>query len=216
MKKTNYIFLIGAFVLVMSCGESKDSIKEVVSTTVATQESSTVTERTWEYDHGSTTVKWTGFKLASKAGVSGEFDSINVVGFNPDSDLATAMTGVKFEIYTQSINSNDSVRDWKLANVLFGKMNTDLITGEIKEINEGEESALISIVMGGASMDVPMSFSIGDDNVVKLSGTIDLPTWGESVNSGFIAISEACAEKHENKTWPDVDIKVFTKLKRVE
>ena len=216
MKKLNYTLLVGFCTLIISCGDSKNTGSDVVSTTITTQQSDSSLDKNWEYDHGSTKVKWTGFKLASKAGVSGGFDSINVSGFTPSSDLATSMTGVTFEIHTQSINSNDSVRDWKLANILFGTMNTPIISGEIKSINEKEESAVINVTMGAASVDVPMSFSFDNDFVVKLSGAIDIPTWSENANNGFLAISEACAEKHENKTWPDVDIKVYTKLRQAE
>ena len=216
MKKLNYTLLVGFCTLIISCGDSTKTNNDVVSTTIKTEQSSASEDKNWEYDHSSTKVKWTGFKLTSKEGVSGGFDSINVSGFKPSSDLATSMTGVTFEIHTQSINSNDSVRDWKLANILFGTMNTPIISGEIKSINEKEESAVINVSMGAASVDVPVSFSFDADFVVKLSGAIDIPTWSEDANNGFLAISKACAEKHENKTWPDVDIKVYTKLRQAE
>jgi hypothetical protein len=215
MKKT-FFAIISVSVLLVSCGGSETSKPSVVTTTVTTDEVST-TPGNWEYDHSSTAVKWTGYKLASKAGVSGGFDSIKVVGFSSGPDPAAAMTGVQFEISTQSINSNDSIRDGNLANILFGGMNTPMITGEIKSIDEVEGTAIVSVNMAGFEMDVPMAYAMSAENVVKLLWQLDnLPNWSDDAQVGFDAIAEACKEKHEGVTHPDVEIKVFTKLKWVE
>lgn len=213
MKKTILTLFAGTTVLLISCGTEETNEPGLTTTTVTTDEVVT-TDVNWEYDHSTTAVKWTGYKLESKAGVSGEFDSIVVTGFTPGPDAAAAITGVTFEIYTQSINSADSTRDWKLANVLFGEMGTDVITGEIKAVADGK--AMVDVMMGGVTMPVEMSYEMNAENVVKLVGNIILPSWGDQAKAGFDAIAEACKEKHEGVTWEDVEIKVFTKLKKAD
>jgi len=216
MKKRVYGLLMGAAVLVASCGGEQSTEPVLTTTTTTTDEVVATAVGNWTYDHSSTAVKWTGFKLESKAGVSGEFDSVIVNNFTTGANAAEAMTGVTFEIFTQSINSKDSLRDWKLATILFGGMETDVITGEIKSIDEAAGSAIIEVILGGASMDVPMTYEMGTDNVVRLSGSIILPTWSESAKTGFDALAEACKEKHEGVTWEDVELNVYTKLVKGE
>jgi len=215
MKKSLFALCIGASALMISCGGAETPSEPVLTTTTVTT-GVTTSGGNWNYDPTSTSVKWTGFKLESKAGVSGEFDSIIVNGFTPGPDAAAAMTGVTFEIFTQSINSADSTRDWKLANILFGNMDTEVITGEIKSIDAAAGSAVVSITLGGASLDVPMAYEMNDENIVKISGSIILPSWSGLAKTGFDLLAEACAVKHENKTWEDVEIKVYTKLVKGE
>jgi hypothetical protein len=216
MRKAVYGLLILAAVMVSSCGGEQSSEPLLTTTTTTTDEVVATPVGNWSYDHTSTSVKWTGFKLESRAGVSGEFDSIIVNNFTTGPNAAEAMTGVTFEIFTQSVNSKDSVRDWKLATILFGGMETEVITGEIKSIDEAEGSAVIAVILGGTSVDVPMTYEMDDDNVVKLSGSIILPTWSDAAKTGFDALAEACKEKHEGVTWEDVELNVWTKLVKGE
>ena len=212
MKKTILALVIGASIMMVSCGGGETE-KELSTTTVTGDGAGTPgTEGpNWELDESSVRVQWTGFKLEAKAGVSGVFDSVTVSNLTASSDAATAITGAAFEIQTQSIFSKDSLRDWKLANILFGGMETPVISGEIKSVADGR--AIVAVTMGGATADLDMSCEISDAGEVKLMGGItDLQAWSDLAGTGFDALAEACAEKHEGVTHKDVEIIVWANL----
>ncbi len=215
MKKTFFAVTMVGATLLFSCSDTNHTNPELVTTTVETSTVETKSGVNWEYDHSTTEVQWTGYKLEAKAGVQGWFDSIVVSGFTPGPDASKAMEGVTFEIYTESIASGDTTRDGKLAKFLFGEMETPVITGEIKSVSDGQ--AIVDVTMAGMTLPLEMSCEVMTDGNLKMLGTIaSLKDFGPLAVAGFEAISEACSEKHEGVTHEDVEIKVYTTLKKAE
>ena len=142
--KNRYI-LIPAISLLLGCGgneenlSNEETVGEVVEKCIYT------------YNHESTVLTWTAFKLSEKIGVSGTFDQVNVTANEPDNDAFKVLVGATFEIPTTTVNTQDPERDGKLKDSFFGKLDTSMtISGTVVELNT--ERALIEIVMNGKSV----------------------------------------------------------------
>ena len=194
-----------------SCGNTEETSKEVETINETKTEACT-----FEYN-GSSVVNWTGFKLSEKVGVNGTFDSVVVTKTNLSESVEEMMTGAEFQIQTSTVNSNDSLRDWKLANNFFAVMNeTESISGSIISLENG--SGEVSLTLNGVTIKTPVIYSVKDDSEVMLEATLNVPDW--EAQSALDSLSEVCAEKHTgpdgvNKLWPDVKVKVFVGFNKV-
>jgi len=207
-----FVGAVSACFLLVSCGGETTEENSLSTTTITTDEEIAVSEL-WQYDHASTKVIWTGYKLESKAGVEGSFDSISVEGFSPGPDASKCITGVKFELFTASTETADTSRNRKIITRFFGEMiNGAKITGEIKSIDASEGVGLISVTMNGVENDLEVSYEMDKDNVIKMVGTIDVPSWNGQ--AALDSLNSVCFEKHEGITWPDAEVKILTKLKK--
>ena len=207
-----FVGACSACILMVSCGSETPGENSVTTTTVTTDEEADSPEP-WQYDHASTKVIWTGYKLESKAGVEGSFDSIIVEGFSPGPDASKCITGVKFELFTASTETADTSRNRKIITRFFGEMiNGAKITGEIKSIDAVEGVGLISVKMNDVEKDLEVSYEMDGNNVIKMVGTIDIPSWNGQ--PALDSLNKVCFEKHEGITWQDAEVKVFTKLKK--
>ena len=189
--------------LFFACGNAEIETKEV-------EKEAKAEVCSFEYNN-STTVNWTAFKLTEKVGVNGAFDSVVVENTKSAASIEEALTGATFSIYTVSSNSNDSLRDWKIANHFFGTMTeTESITGSIKSLKDG--TGEVELTMNGVSINVPTTYTINEGNEIFIKATVDVPTW--NAQSALDELGEVCAEKHtgpdgKNVLWPDVEVKVF-------
>jgi hypothetical protein len=211
----NLCLLLGAFALctvVTSCGSGSTEDTSLTTTTITTDEEDAGPEL-WQYDHSATKVIWTGYKLESKAGVEGSFDSIVVEGFSPGPDASKCITGVKFELYTASTETADTSRNRKIITRFFGEMiNGAKITGEIKSIDAAGGVGVISVKMNDVEKDLDVSYEMDKDNVIKMIGTIDIPSWNGQ--AALDSLNKVCYEKHEGITWQDAEVKILAKLKK--
>ena len=197
-------------IILTACGGEP---KEESDVTIKTIEVEGEEEKAWQYDHSSTKVIWTGYKLASKAGVEGRFDSIVVNGFTPGPNAAECITGVKYELFTTSTETADTSRNRKIITRFFGEMIEGAkITGEIKSIDPAAGSGVVSVNMNGVERTLDVTYEMDEDNVVKLVGTIDIPAW--NAQSALDSLNKVCYEKHEGITWPDAEVKIYTRLKK--
>ncbi len=173
----------------------------------------------FSYLPGSIKVNWTARKHSNEAKVEGGFDSVTIDGFLESSDIVTAMSGVTFNIFTSSTNTNDKVRDLTIVNSFFGKLKSSLeIVGSISNIegvNNGTGAVLIE--MNNVKKEVAFQWKLDESDRFLLKTIINILDWDAS--SAFNFLNTACLEKHtgpdgKNKLWPDVEVRVFTTLKR--
>lgn len=212
--KKSVLIVLGLATVLVSCGgaeETKEPAKEIKVIEESTAEA------IYSYDHSTTEVKWTGYKLPGekKAGVGGWFESVEVNGFKEGTDPIAAMQGVTFNIDVASTATGDSARDAKIVNFFFGTMlNTSNISGSIKSLNGSSTAGdgVLEITMNEVSMEYPVKYTIENDVEVMIAGKIDIDTF--NARAALDKLTEVCYEKHEGFTWPDVDIKVFTTLKK--
>ena len=207
--------------LLISCGSNNS---ENVNTN--TQDSTQVAQNdqplcTFSYNPVSTQVLWTAYKHSGKVGVSGTIESFEVTESNPSQNPLGVLKGASFSISTSptSINSSDTLRDRKISQFFFGVMtNTDNITGEIKEIEEGngQGSGILSLKINDIEKDLPMEYTLTGEKVT-LSAIVNFEDWDGQ--DALASLNEKCAAKHtgedgENKLWPDVNIIVETTLEK--
>ncbi|MFN3916622.1 MAG: YceI family protein [Flavobacteriales bacterium] len=176
---------------------------------------------TFDYDSEATLLTWTAFKHTNKAVVGGAFNAFVIEGFQPDEDIAKAMQAVIVKIETASTETNDAVRNGKIAESFFGTMQNP---GKIEvsfisvEGNNAEGSLVAEIVMNGKSQQIPMTYTVENETDLKLKGSIDVLNW--DAQKSLDKLNEVCLEQHigadgQNKLWSEVDITVITKLKKV-
>ena len=168
----------------------------------------------YELDEKSVKLEWTGYKFTSKSPVSGSFDEVSSQAKSSDS-VKGAFEAASFKINTASINSNNPVRDKKLALFIFGGLkNPGQISGEIISFNNSK--AKVVIEMNGRKQEVP--FKVSESNgTYTFEGSIKMTQF--AMSESLARISEACRELHtgpdkKSKTWDDVGLKVSTTLKK--
>ena len=160
-------------------------------------------------DSKNTVVHWTGYKTSGKVPVKGIFKQIEISNVKSAANPVEVVKNVKFIIPVSSIFSNDSIRDFKLTNFLFGKMiNTAHIIGKASLQDNGKGEA--SITMNGFTKMVPLTYEVhGDD--IKIKAKIELNNW--QAQAAVVALNEVCSEKHkgadgESITWSEVDVMI--------
>ncbi len=202
MKKIFIVAILSMFVLnLISCKKEKE---------VAIKKNETV--KKYIIDSKSAVVHWTGYKTTDKVPVKGTFKQVDITNVTKADNPVEVINKVKFSIPVNSIFSNDSIRDFKLTNFLFGKMtSTSHINGEVslKENGKGEAS----ITMNGFTKNVQVSYEV-HGNDIKINAKIDLNNWQAQV--AVAALNEVCSEKHKaadgkSVTWSEVDIMVELK-----
>lgn len=209
MKKTRFLLAAIAFVpafLFTAC--STDSEKEG-------EEAVTEPVCSYNYDGSATTFEWTAYKFADKSGaVPGTFDNIIVLS-DPNEDPKKAIESISFVIDTKEVNSQNEDRDKKISEFFFGTINTEKITGEIKELKDNGK-AVIEVTMNGISFEVEGDYTL-DGADFSYEATIDVSSWNGM--PGIEALNKQCFDLHkkapeeESKLWSDVTLKLTTKLK---
>lgn len=205
MKKVILIVLV-SFVIgnLSSCKKEKE---------VSVKKSETL--KNYVIDSKTTVVHWTAYKTTDKVPVKGIFKEVEISNVTPAANPVEVVKNVKFSIPVSSIFSNDSIRDFKLSNFLFGKMNnTSHIRGEVSLADQGKGEA--SIMMNGFTKNIPLNYEVhGDD--IKINAKIDLNNW--QAQAAVAALNEVCSEKHKGAdgksiTWSEVDVMVEVKTKQ--
>lgn len=158
-------------------------------------------------------IEWTAYKypiFEQRVGVSGSFKKIsyelNDNFENPLDILDTA----KVVITTESVNVGDNPE--RASNVgQFFKNFTPTIAVNI--ISYTDSQAIISITMNQITQEVLLDLQYSEaEKKIELSGKIpdlSLFNW----ENGYNALEEVCGVYHQNKVWPDVDIKAVINIK---
>lgn len=205
MKKLSKLVLIFTIALFVSCKNDKKDTKATTNETETTVKYVVKSE--------ATTVKWTAYKTTEKKGVGGEFKTLNFDnkgGATPQE----ALNNLEFSIPVSSLFTKDATRDAKIKASFFGAMlNTDLIKGKIKYVND---KCSASLTMNGVTTDLPLNVTITDERRVKMTGVIDLKNW--KALDALASLNKVCFDLHKgsdgvSKTWEDVAVEVDTYLR---
>lgn len=208
--KKSFLGLMALSTVLFSCsGESKT--EEVA----VEQEEVKIENCYYSYDATSTEMNWTAYKFIRKAGVSGTFDVINVIGPEKSADLEGMIQKLKFEIPVNSVNSNEASRDKKIDSLFFGVMkNTTNIFGRVLALNE-DGTADLEVTMNEQTQTVKGKYTLNGETFT-FDAEIDLLNWkGEKA---IASLNEACKDLHtdvvngdtESKLWPDVTLSFST------
>nr|WP_299204490.1 YceI family protein [uncultured Brumimicrobium sp.] len=211
-KNTKFLFVALAGLMMSSCaGET-----ETTETAVAEVEKTETCY--YSYDAANSEMSFTAYKFLGKVGVGGTFTEINVEGGEKNEDAKALIEGLSFNIPISSISTKDVSRDGKINEFFFGGINTEVISGEVKSLDDSGK-AVLAITMNSITKDVEGAYTL-NDNAFSFDAEIDVLNWDGQ--AGIDALNEECKELHtdfangdtESKLWPDVTISFSTELKK--
>ena len=208
---------IVSFLFIASCGDSSGER--------SSEAQSTATESTEEplkvlaYDPDNTKIEWTAYKFTEKVGVSGTFPKFEINNTVDSENVSEIFENATFTILTESINSGDEGRDYKILEYFFGNMEaTEEITGKVIEIHE-DGNITFEMIMNGQSSKVAGMFRFDpSDNYLELSAELDVTSWDAGGPLG--ELNKICEELHKGEDgksvlWPNVAIKLATSLSNI-
>lgn len=214
-KNTKFLFvaLLGAGLMFTSCSgetaEEEAAVEEVI------EESATL----YQFDASSSTVGFTAYKFLNKTGVGGEFADFTISGAESSENAKEVIEGLSIEIPVTGLNTKDEGRDEKINKFFFGSINTSVITGTIKSLNDNGK-AVIEITMNDVSNDVEGEYTL-TDGAFEFSADIDVMDWNGA--DGIKALNTECDDLHidhangdtESKLWSEVNITFSTQLEAI-
>ncbi|CAG5086638.1 YceI family protein [Parvicella tangerina] len=222
MKKITYILPLFVAALLISCGGEETTTEDTSPETSQEKEGTTSDETTttnlYSIDPSTAAVKWTGFKTPEKIGVDGEFKTFSLSGYNNNApSIWELMTGTEITLDISSTKTGDEARDGKIINSFFGSMtNTEQIVASITtmEANADDQSkgiAQVEISMNDVTFTQGMSWTYREDlGMFILSGVVNVSDW--NAITALDKLTEVCFEKHQGKTWPDVEVRANVKV----
>lgn len=157
--------------------------------------------------NGALGVKWTGFKLASKVGVSGGFNSVDLE-IKPSDSLAQFLKSAKVSIDATSLESNDKGRNENIVSTLFAS--TKEIKATISSVDESTKTLILDVNMNGVSVPTKMSYVVDSGKIVA-NGSIDILDF--DMKDPFLAFAKKCASFHEGVSYSDVNIEFIISYK---
>lgn len=152
--------------------------------------------------NGNLGVKWTGFKLASKVGVSGTFNKVEL-DIKKSDNLTEFLKSAKVKIESKSLESKDPVRNLNITSTLFSLASAEFIKGSISSVNETNKTLVLDVTMNKVTKAIPMAYEIENGNIIA-KGNIDILDF--NMKSSYLAFTQKCATLHENKSYSDVNI----------
>lgn len=199
--KYNFFFLSLLSLLLFSCKSDK-TVKEETPTICY-----------YTYDEESSNLEWTAFKTTGKVPVAGSFNEMEVSAEEGNTPKEV-LESIEFKISTSSVETNNVERNGKIADKFFGTINTTVIEGKVKDLqNNGK--AVVSIKMNNKSVDVVGDYNLNGEKF-DFHSTINLADW--DAQSGVDALNTACKELHTgddkiSKLWSEVELKFSTVIK---
>jgi len=158
-------------------------------------------------------VKFTAFKTFMKLGVGGSFKKLGLKDLIKGKTIIDAATGIEAAIDTNSLITGDEGRDVKIKKFFFSTMDDGpVIEAKIKGFDTKNDLLMLEIEMNDEEMTIPLNYTIKNNKLVA-KGTIDIFDW--DLNDNLKSINKACSEKHEKKTWNDVEIHLTAKFKKI-
>jgi len=153
------------------------------------------------YDVTGVNVKFTAFKTLAKIGVSGGFDSVEILNKKSSQNIEEMLKDLSVKIQTDSVNSGNETRDKKLVDSFFNVQFNHKITAKIVTVKP--DGLVVEISMNNKTVQVPMTYK-QQENTITAKGYIDLGDF--DMLSSLQGINKACYELHEGKTWQDVEV----------
>lgn len=203
--------IISSMLMFIACGETEE-VNALEDLGNQMSKKAEVKSCLLNLDSESVVVNWTAFKLSDRVGVGGTFDTVIVSGVTENETMVGAAATAQFDIFTGSVNSNNTERDYKISDSFFGTMiNTATISGKVISLND-DGSGAISLTMNGVEKEIDMEWKATKKNRLKLSTAINVNDW--NAKPSLDSLNGVCTAVHTGKDgisvlWPDVEIEVF-------
>ena len=140
-------------------------------------------------------LQWTAFKTPLKLGVKGTFDKID---FTKGDEC---LEGAKVHIDKSSVDTKNPGRDKTLRLFFFDRLKGPI---EARILKVHEKILDVAITLNGVTKDVPFFYE-KKGSTLTAKGVIDLFDFGAS--KALSSIAKACFDKHQGKTWNDVELR---------
>ena len=160
------------------------------------------------YEATGVDVEFKAFKTPLKIGVKGGFDEVELHSKKADT-LKDMLLGTSVTIDTTSVNSKNPGRDKKLVQNFFKVQGVDTIKAKIVKVDT--KVLIVAVTMNGKTLDVPMKYE-DEHHEIEAEGVIDLADFG--MIPSLKAINKACYDKHQGKTWQDVELEFELEYKK--
>jgi len=170
---------------------------------------------TYTYNHASTTLKWTAYKYTTMVGVSGHFNEINVSNCITADTPNRAIENMNFNINTQTIDTESSIRDTNILDYFFRHLMTaENISGKVNrcigDIRSG--NIYMDLTMNGIQREIPLDYRM-DGTLMHLEGNFSLSDF--EADAALDSMIYCCAELHTGSDgihllWPDIQIEITT------
>lgn len=157
-------------------------------------------------------VNWTAFKTPTRIGVSGTFEKPNLQTRQiKDICLLSFLPTTTVHIDTTSVKTDNEKRDATIVVAFFKKMVGDgYIDAIIKRVDLEAKELSVEITMNDITQTIFMPFRY-ENKRFSANGKIDLLNF--SASDALSSLNEACLEKHNGKTWSEVEISFVLLMK---
>ncbi len=152
--------------------------------------------------NGDVAIKWTGFKLASKVGVSGSFNIIESKT-TPSDNFVEFLKSASVSIPTASFESNDKGRNENIISTLFSPTTAANISAKIVSVDESDKSMIVEITMNEVVNKTIMKYDVNDGKLIA-KGAINVLDF--NLSNPFLAFAKKCQSFHEGYSYPNVDL----------
>lgn len=151
---------------------------------------------------------WTAYKTPQKVGVKGAFKKFEIHSVKAHS-INELIKSASFSIDSTSVDTGDKLRDAKIVTFFFKTMVGKNIIGKVIRIDNTK--AQVEITMNGKSNLVEMAINYDEaKNNVVLAGVVDVMKF--AMEGNLASLTKACMEKHEGKTWSDVNFELSAEI----
>lgn len=159
-------------------------------------------------------IAWTAYKFTDRVGVSGTFNDYTINKKNVSGSIEHILNRLQLSIPTESIETKNAIRDFKIKTYFFEAFNTPSITGTVINVKEGEGD--IRLKMNKTSHNATYTYSLENDTIVLFT-RLDLKKWkGEEA---LAILDKECVLHLQgvdgiSKVWPDVDVVIKLPVNR--
>lgn len=163
-------------------------------------------QQQYTIDTSGISILWTAYKFTNKTGISGSFNTYTFESKKVSGTVEDILNKSKLTIPTATVNSRNSIRDFKLDAYFFKAFNTSEIRGTIIKVKESE--GVINLKMNRTSQHIPFTYAIEKDTI-RLFTNLNLNYW--NADEALKTLNTECYELHKgpdsiSKLWPDVDV----------
>ena len=146
--------------------------------------------------------------LLDKIGVSGTFENHTIYKDDSPGSIENILNRLQLSIITESIATDNAIRDFKIRTYFFKVFNTPTITGTVINAKDGE--GFIKLRMNNMSRNTPFTYSLENDTILLFTH-LNLKKW--KAEEALVKLNEECYELHKgidgiSKLWPNVDVVV--------
>ncbi|QAR30709.1 YceI family protein [Ornithobacterium rhinotracheale] len=198
-----------ASLLAFSCSKKQEAVPiSPEAPEITADPSDSVSEGEYTYHPETTKLTWTAYKTPEKVGVEGTFTEYELMGYKTAAIKEDVLSGAKFKINSQSVETGDQSRDNLLRTLFFGAMTSPEIQGSFGQFSDGVVPVTLKLNDHEIIRDFKYTFY---DNKIVITGTIDVLA-DFDIQKGFELLHNECKLLHQDKTWTDVSIEIITEL----